>query len=48
MEEEETRKAKEFNRLLESATFQQDPILRDALIASAGNEGVEFDVRFDC
>ena len=33
----------EFNALLEQATVNQDPALRDALIASAGPDGVEYD-----
>ena len=40
---EEDKKVQQFNALLEQATVNQDPDMRDALIASAGAEGVEYD-----
>ena len=42
-QEAEQRKCNEFNQLLEAATINQDPAMRDVLVNMAGNDGVEWE-----
>jgi len=42
-QEAEQKKCNEFNQMLEVATSNQDPAMRDVLVAMAGNDGVEWE-----